>query len=484
MNLGNRETKMSNNRACNNAAPRLARSRVQQAVALALVMTLAWAPVAQAERTRFKPGWNLFSPAQDVEMGRQVSQDAEKQLAIVNDSRIESYLNTIGRRLAAKAPGEKYPYQFKLVNDRAINAFCLPGGFVYVNRGVIENADNEAQLAGVMAHEISHAALRHGTNQASKAYAAQVPLALLGGMLGSNSIGAVLTQLGAGFAANSILLKYSRDAETQADLMGAQILYDAGYDPRGMPQFFEKLQAQSKGGGMPQWLSSHPNPENRVGGVNSEIEKLGGAPPKYKTDSPEFRSIRAMVLALPAPAKGSAPASSDSRGTGQSGRPELPSTRYQSFQNSLLRMSYPDNWKSYGQQGAVTFAPEGGIVDDGRGNAALAYGVMVNIFEVHSDRSAQVTLEDATDQLIDDLRHSNPAVRISRRHERVRIGGQRALSTYLTNDSPTGGKEDLWLVTVLRPDGLVYFVSVAPERDYDNFDQTFQNMLSSVRFPR
>jgi Zn-dependent protease with chaperone function len=475
---------MSNNRACSSAARRLARSRVQQAVAMALVMTLAWAPVALAERTHFKPGWNLFSPAQDVEMGRQVAQDAERQLAIVNDSRIENYLNTLGRRLAAKAPGEKYPYQFKLVNDRAINAFCLPGGFIYVHRGVIENADNEAQLAGVMAHEISHAALRHGTNQASKAYAAQVPLALLGGMLGSNSIGAVLTQLGAGFAANSILLKYSRDAERQADLVGAQILYDAGYDPRGMPQFFEKLQAQSKGGGMPQWLSSHPDAENRVGGVNSEIEKLGGAPPKYKTDSAEFRSIRAMVLALPAPGKGGAPASSDSRGTGQPGRVELPSTRYQSFQNSLLRMSYPDNWKSYGQQGAVTFAPEGGIVDDGRGNAALAYGVIVNIFEVHSDGSAQVTLEDATDQLIDDLRHSNPAVRISRRHERVRIGGQRALSTYLTNDSPAGGKEDLWLVTVLRPDGLVYFVCVAPERDYDNFDQTFQNMLSSVRFPR
>ncbi len=475
---------MSSKRASSDAAPRLAARRFQQAVALAVVMTLAWAPVAQAERTRFKPGWNLFSPAQDVEVGRQVAQDAEKKLPIVNDSRVENYLNSLGRRLAAKAPGEKYPYQFKLVNDRAINAFALPGGFIYVNRGVIENADNEAQLAGVMAHEISHAALRHGTNQVSKAYMAQVPLALLGGMLGSNSIGAVLTQVGAGFAMNSVLLKYSRDAERQADLLGAQILYDAGYDPRGIPQFFEKLQTQSKGGGMPQWLSSHPSPENRVGGVNTEIEKLGGAPPRYRTDSPEFRSIRAAVLALPAPGKGSAGASGDARSTGRAGRPDLPSTRYQSYQNGLLRMSYPDNWKSYGQEGAVTFAPEGGVVDDGRGNAALAYGVIVNIFEVHTDRYGQASLEDATDQLIDDLRHSNPAVRIARRHERVRIGGERALSTYLTNDSPTGGKESLWLVTVLRPDGLLYFVSVAPERDYDDFDQAFQNMLSSVRFPR
>lgn len=484
---------MSDKQASSVAARCLARGRasfntsrrVQQVVTLALVMTLAWAPVAQAQRTRFKPGWNLFSPAQEVEMGRQVAQDAERQLDIVNDPRIENYLNTLGRRLAAKAPGEKYPYQFKLVNDRAINAFSLPGGFVYVNRGVIENADNETQLAGVMAHEISHAALRHGTNQASKAYIAQVPLALLGGMMGSNSIGAVLTQIGAGFAANSILLKYSRDAERQADLLGAQIEYDAGYDPRGIPQFFEKLEAQQKGGGgIPSWFSSHPSPENRVAGVNGEIQRLGGAPPNYRTDSPEFRSIRAMVLALPAPRKGTSTASNNTRGTGQTGRPELPSKRYQSYENNKLRMSYPDNWRSYGQQSAVTFAPEGGIVDDGRGNASLAYGVIVNVFETHSDRNGQVTVEDATDQLIDDLRHTNPAMRIARRHERVRIGGERGLSTYLTNDSSTGGKEYLWLVTVLRPDGLVYFVCVAPERDYDNFDQTFQNMLSSVRFPR
>ncbi|MBI1750911.1 MAG: M48 family metalloprotease [Acidobacteria bacterium] len=475
---------MSSGRACGDAAPTVARRSVQQAVALVLAMTLAWAPVAQAERTRFKPGWNLFSPAQDVEIGRQVSQDAERQLPIVNDSRIESYLNTLGRRLTAKAPGERYPYQFKLVNDRAINAFCLPGGYVYVNRGVIENADNETQLAGVMAHEISHAALRHGTNQASKAYAAQVPLAILGGVLGSNSIGAVLTQVGAGFAANSILLKYSRDAERQADLLGAQILYDAGYDPRGIPQFFEKLEAQGRGGHMPDWFSSHPSPENRIAGVNNEIEKLGGAPPNYKTNSPEFRAVRGNVLSLPTIGKGSTPARREERGPGRAGRPDLPSNRYQSYQNGLLRMSYPDNWKAYGQEGAVTFAPEGGLVDDGHGNAALAYGVIVNIFEPHANRYSQVTLEDATDQLIDDLRHSNPAMRISRRHERVRIGGERALSTYLTNDSTAGGKEYLWLVTVLRPDGLVYFVSVAPERDYDDYDQAFQNMLSSVRFPR
>ena len=463
---------------------RVTRPRLQQLIAASLALTLAWAPAVLAQRSHFSPGWNLFSPAQDVEMGRQVSQDAERQLDIINDARVDSYLNTLGRRLAAKAPGEKYPYQFKLVNDKAINAFCLPGGFVYVNRGVIENADNEAQLAGVISHEISHAALRHGTNQVSKAYVAQVPLALLGGMMGSNSVGAVLTQVGAGFAANSLLLKYSRDAERQADLLGAQIEYDAGYDPRGIPQFFEKMQAQERGGGgMASWFSSHPNPENRIGGVNTEIQKLGGAPPNYRTDSTEFRSIRSLVLAMPAPRKGgtSTTSSSGSRGTG---RVDYPSKSFQSYQNSLLRISYPDNWRAQGQQDAVTFFPEGGIVDDGRGNAALVFGVIINTFEAQSSRYGAVTIEDATNQLIDSLRHSNPSMRLERNSERVRISGERGLSTYLINDSASGGRESLWLVTVLRKEGLIYFVCVAPDRDYENFDQAFQNMLSTVRFQK
>ena len=181
---------------------------------------------------------------------------------------------TAGRRLASRAPGARYPYQFKVVNDAAINAFALPGGFLYINRGIFDNASNEAQLAGVLAHEISHVALRHGTNQMSKAYAAQAPSAVLGGVLGS-SIGGIMAQTGASFAANSVLLKFSRDAERQADLMGTQILYDSGYDPRAMAQFFEKIEAQSGSRGAE--FLDHPNPGNRISSVNQEITKLGGA---------------------------------------------------------------------------------------------------------------------------------------------------------------------------------------------------------------
>jgi len=452
----------------------------RQAVALVAMLALVLAPAAHADRTHLKPGWNLFSPQQDVEIGRNVSQDAERQLPMLNDRKVDDYVNRLGKRLASRAPGENFPYQFKVVNDRGINAFALPGGFIYLNRGVIEAADNESQLAGVMAHEIGHVALRHGTNQASKAYFAQGLLGILGGALGGGSVGAVAAQLGASFAASSVLLKYSRDAERQSDIMGTQILYDLNYDPRAMAQFFEKIQAESKGGRPPEFFSSHPNPENRVERVNEEIDKLGGPPKDYRRDSAEFREIKRYVHSLPPPPKaGSQPRSSNDA---RSGRPEAPSSRYQTFQNNSVRVLHPENWQSYTQGTHAAFVPAGGAVDDGRGNTALAYGVIVDIFEPHEDRYGQITLEGATDELIQNLQRGNPRMRVFRSHERIRVGGQRGLSTYLTNDSPVGGREYDWLVTAMRPEGVVYFIFVAPERDYDNYERAFQTMLDSVRF--
>jgi predicted Zn-dependent protease len=178
-----------------------------------------------------------------------------------------------------------------MVDDRTINAFALPGGPVYINRGVIEAAENEAQLAGVMAHETAHVALRHGTNQASKAYLARFPLAILGGVIRSPG-GAMLAQMGAGFAANSLFLKYSRNAETQADILGAQMLYDSGYDPRALGQFFEIIQGRSRGGNSSAFFSNHPNPENRAGRVNQEVQRLGGWSRNLSNDSPEFQDIK------------------------------------------------------------------------------------------------------------------------------------------------------------------------------------------------
>src|SRR5207247_6923376 len=173
--------------------------------------------------------------------------------------------------------------------------------------------------------------LRHGTNQASKSYVAHAPLSILAGILGSNSVGSVLAQLGIGFATNSILLKYSRDAERQADLMGTQILNDVGYDPKAMVQFFEKIQAES-GGRASEFFSSHPDPGNRISSVQGEIVKLGPMRASFRGDSPDFRQIKTRLTGMPAaPRSGSRTAANDRRPPISDRPPDLPSPRTTTF---------------------------------------------------------------------------------------------------------------------------------------------------------
>ena len=277
----------------------------------AVVLAACWcvlAPLASAQRSQFKPGWNMFSPQQDIEVGKRAAADAQKQLPLCNSPKIDEYLNQLGTRLASKLPtgGVQYPWEFHCVNDKAINAFALPGGYVFVNRGAIEAVDNESQLAGVLAHELSHVALRHGTNQATKANLFQ-GIVSAGGLFGDSTSASLLTGLGV-FVAGGVLLRYSRTAESQADLLGTQVLYDSGYDPRALSQFFEKLQAETKGNNPPEFFSDHPNPEHRAERVDEEILKLGGVPSNARRDAPEFAPIKREVLALPVVKKSARPA--------------------------------------------------------------------------------------------------------------------------------------------------------------------------------
>ncbi|HWR54594.1 MAG TPA: M48 family metallopeptidase [Bryobacteraceae bacterium] len=252
--------------------------------------------VSALGQTKLKPGFNLFSKGQDVELGREAAAEVERSVRLVNDRDLNAYVNQIGRRLAAapEAEGSSYPYSFKVVHDGSINAFALPGGPTYVNTGLILAAENEAQLAGVMAHEIAHVALRHGTNQASKSMGLQMVAGLVGQGIGGGSLLGQLGQMGIAFGANSVLLKYSRDAERQADLLGARIMSRAGYNPLEMARFFEKLEAQGGARG-PEFLSSHPNPGNRVRLVEQELRSL---PRGGYGDSGQFQAAQNRVREL------------------------------------------------------------------------------------------------------------------------------------------------------------------------------------------
>ena len=195
------------------------------------IAVILLAGLAEAQQ-RIKPGLNFFSPEQDVQLGREAAAEIEKQVSVVKDERLTQYVARIGKRLADASPAPEYPYTFKVVAHPAINAFALPGGPIYVHTGLITASDNEAQMAGVLAHEVGHVALRHSTNRASKAQMFQLPLVLAGGLLDKKGgmLGG-LAQLGIGFGLNSMFLKYSRTAEKQADILGARMMADVGYGP-------------------------------------------------------------------------------------------------------------------------------------------------------------------------------------------------------------------------------------------------------------
>ena len=244
-------------------------------VAVLASITLAGSAAAQ---TKITPPKNSYSPQQDVELGRQAAGEVRQQLPLLNDERTEDYVEDIGQRLIEQIPAEfrqpAFRYSFDVVNLRDINAFALPGGPMFLNRGMLQAAGSEGEVAGVMAHELSHVILRHGTAQASKgqkfqigAVAGQILGAIVGGRTGS--VIAQGSQIGLG----TYFLKYGREYERQADLLGAQIMARAGYDPRQMARMFETIERQGGNRG-PEWLSDHPNPGNRVEAINREAESL------------------------------------------------------------------------------------------------------------------------------------------------------------------------------------------------------------------
>jgi hypothetical protein len=466
-------------------------TRLRILQACVLFLSFASALSAQDGRTKIKPGINSFSPQQDIELGRRAATEIERGAPLCNDPKVDTYLTKLGMQLVKQlnTGGVKYPWEFHCVNDKAINAFALPGGFVFINRGAIEAADYEAELAGVMAHELSHVALRHGTNQATKAQYAQLGTGILGvaGGIFGGSAGAAVAGVGQ-FAAGSVLLKYSRGAETQADVMGTQGLYDAGYDPRAMAAFFEKLGAESAGKNPPEFFSDHPNPDHRIDRVDQEVEKLGGVPEGAKRDSPEFKAIKKEVEALPAPVKKQPATGNPNAKAGTFPTPGTvsvgtPSTTMASLQVGKLTMQYPDNWKKYGKGNNATVAPDGGIVDSGKGQAELAYGLSASVARIEGQLPAGVDpLQAATQKLIQSMQQENEGLGTLRESREVTLNGERGLSTYLKNDSPVGGQETDWLITVMRPDGLVYFVAVAPQPEFSRFQPTFEAILNGVRF--
>jgi predicted Zn-dependent protease len=263
-----------------------------------IVIVLFLTASLTAQVHHFEPGFNLFSKDQDIQLGKENADQVRKQMKVINDPVLTDYVNRVGKRLAAAPEAQQsgFPFTFEVVADPSINAFALPGGPMFINTGLLKAVDNEAQLAGVMGHEMSHVILRHGTNQATKAEFIRLP-AILAQAGGGSSLTARMAQGGIALLSTGVLLKFSRSAESQADLTGSHLMAEAGYDPREMARFFDKLNAQ--GGRSLQFLSDHPNPANREKAIQAEAQAMPQQ--KYGYQTGDFAKMKKVVSEIHEP---------------------------------------------------------------------------------------------------------------------------------------------------------------------------------------
>ena len=452
------------------------------ALTLACTAALAAAPSVQTRITLDK---NRYAPADDVKLGREAAAQVRKEMPLIHDGAVDEWVQSVGRRLVTAIPPEfqhkEFSYTFEVVNQKEINAFALPGGPMFLNRGMIEAAKSEGEVAGVMGHEISHVALRHGTAQATKGQKFQLG-ALLGQVAGAvvgGAAGAIIAQ-GSQFGLGTYFLKYSREYESQADLLGAQILARAGYDPRQMANMFKTIEAQG-GGKQPEWMSSHPNPGNRYEAINREAAALKV---QVRADTGEFQAARGRLTAMsPAPTAEEIAKNKSNAGVGSSAprantRVEPPSASQRTYQpGAFLRVTVPSNWNQINTgEGGVTYAPEGGYVES-NGRSSFTHGVQFGVAQGGSGN-----LQRDTDQLLENFARSNPNLR-SRGSRRDTVGGRSGLTTVLSNTSDVSGRPELISVSTaqLRNGNTLFMIAVAPESDYDDYETAFGRVRQGLQ---
>jgi predicted Zn-dependent protease len=241
-------------------------------------------------------GVNFYSLEKEIAMGKQFAQELERQAKIIDDPVISEYVNRVGQNLVRNSD-VKVPVTIKVIDAEEVNAMALPGGFFYVNAGLVMKAESESELAGVMAHEIAHIAARHGTRQATRGQIvnlASIPLIFMGGWTGYGIRQAISVAIPIGF------LQFSRNFESEADLLGLQYLYKAGYDPTSFVDFFEKIQSdeKKKPGTMAKIFSSHPLTDDRIKNSQKNIQEILEAKPEYVVSTSEFDEVKARLIAM------------------------------------------------------------------------------------------------------------------------------------------------------------------------------------------
>ena len=490
-----------------------ARTLAPRLLALFLALLIAepvwlWSAVHTPELPN--PGQVSLSRQQQEQLGLKAMSEVYQQMPVLPDSSpVTRYVQELGRKLQQVIPQQySWPYQFHVVEQKEINAFALPGGPIFINVGTITAADNEAELAGVMAHEMSHVYMQHSAKQMKQNVGPSIVAGLgqiLGQMIGGvgGAIAAIGGQLGGGMWS----MKYSRGDEAQADEVGAIIMWKAGYNPKAMAEFFQKLEKEGGPGG-PQFLSDHPNPGNRVQAVEAEIKDW---PPKqYQDNSQSFVAAKQEATKVKAytaqqieagakngtwarqnqqtgavprnvPVSSTSPTGQEAGGgtlANVSYQQVKPSGSYSQYQQNGISISYPSNWQAAGSQNGVTIAPAAAV-----SQGAVAYGVVLGGAQMPGGSS----LDQATQVIVQNMEQSNPGLQASGSAKRTRVNGMEARSQTLMGNSPLQQngqplREQDWLVTVAGPNNqLVYAVFVAPQKDFSRLKSTYQRMLRSLQ---
>ncbi len=498
---------------CPTVSTRSRKNTLKLAV-LTLVLYAASGTQAHATYNPPPPCNNPFTPQQEVTEGAKVAAQVYKQMPVLPESDpVSIYVAKLGAHLTEHAPGLKWPYSFHVVASSDVNAFALPGGAIFVNLGTIQAAETEAQLAGVLAHETSHVVLRHATCNMKKQQTTNIMAGLgqlASGILLGNGAGGQVAQAIIGGGAGLYGLRMSRDDEKQADLLGTDILYNAGYDPRGLPQFFEIIQGKYGAGGA-QILTDHPNPGNRTEYVNAEIDTLPRLTNPMVT-SAAFKRAHDLAMKVPtltaqqikdgvwkngnyAAGPQATPVSAPAADTttpgqyGSSGPVALNRSqlgmgnRLTPYQGANFHINFPSSWQVTDATNAgATLAPAGGF-----GTFGLVYGAVVGTVQTNSAIMDADSLANATAQLAAQLSQQNGGLQQIGAVKTLKLSGQNANTLELRGRSPlvengTTLPERDWLVTIASQDGdLHYIVFVAPDRDFPQLRPLFVSMMNTFK---
>ena len=468
------------------------------------------------------PGKTKMSKEQQRALGMQTAEQVFQQMPVLPDSSPESqYIRALGQKLVATIPAEySWPFEFHVIPQEEINAFALPGGQMFVNVGTIKAAKTEAELAGVMGHEMSHVYMQHSAKQASKAQTTSMLAGIAGALLGSSKLGSELGglagqlgQMGIQMGAEGLMMKYSRNDETQADSVGAVILHKAGYNPQGMADFFQTMGAAG-GKAPPVFFSSHPASGNRQEAIQKQIASWPAV--SYSGDSVHFAKLRQHASQRKTYSAEEIQRNAESgqwaamnqrngaslRSTGASSFPTrseaeavsspstipldsvLPSANMVLAELGPMKIARPENWtvKLPEEKGQfVTIGPQVAMTSRG-----VAYGVLLNGAAAPSGQ--RLTIDEMTTLLIQKIQESNDLEQLGQ-PEPVAVGDVEGRLTLLKSPSPlpdANGElqaERDWLVTVPRQDGsMIFMIFVAPEADFARFQPTYEAMVKSARF--